>query len=413
LNPRSFGVGAPGRLVTIQEGGHAFIPSPLPLPLRDALTPQVLLALSEADNELGRLDGLGSNLPNPELLIAPFLRREALLSSRIEGTQTTFSDFVLFEAAEEELASADNREVANYVEALKYGVQRVSEIPLGRQLILEIHQHLMRGTDERQTLPGALRDRQVFIAPARATIDRARYVPPPPLALPTAVENLATYLQQPEAQPLLIRLAVSHYQFEAVHPFVDGNGRVGRILIALQLCSERRLAAPMLYLSAYFERHRQQYYDHLLRVSQTGSWEPWLLFFLRGVALQARDAISRTRELHALRDLYRTRVSGARRSTALLTLVDDLFRLPVMTNRLARLSLGFSWQAANENIQRLVDANILTLLGVGGAGRHIFTAREIIEILDRVEAEDANSVEAGDANPVESGDGAQAVTSSA
>ncbi len=384
MDPLQFTPSAPGRLVAIGDGGgsHAFVPAPLPF-TANVLTPDVALAVSEADAELGRLDGLAANLPDPEILIGPFLRREAILSSRIEGAQTTFSDLVIFEATERK-PSRDTQEVSNYIEALKYGVRRLPEISLSRQLIDEMHALLMVGTGP-EKLPGRFRDRQVSIAPPGLSIHDARYVPPPPHAIDPAFSNLLDYYERPDRLPLLIRLAVAHYQFEAIHPFIDGNGRLGRLLIVLMLCHARRLAAPMLYLSAYFERRRNQYNDLMLAVSQKGAWEPWIIFFVNGVAMQARDAIIRTAQLQELRSFYRKRVTGARRSTSALALVDALFGFPGMTTRIATDLLGVSDTAALENIMKLVDVGILSEIPIAGRKR-LFAAREIIEIIDRAEA---------------------------
>ncbi len=375
---------APGRLVSISEGGHAFIPAPLPI-ASDYYSREVILALDEATTELGRLDGLATSLTDPEILIGPFLRREAVLSSRIEGTQTTYSDLVLFEAAESASNMGDTKEVSDYIAALKYGVRRVEEIPIGRQLILEIHDTLMASADPSKVLRGQFRDRQVFIGQKGLSIADSRFVPPPAMEVEALFDNLAAYLQNPEPLPLLIRLAIAHYQFEAIHPFIDGNGRLGRLLIVLMLCKERRLKAPMLYLSAYFERRRQDYNDLMLEVSRSAAWADWIIFFLNGVALQSHDAIQRTRQLHELRQQYRDRFRIARTSASVLTLVDALFELPVLTNRRAQSILNFSWQAASENIQKLVDAGIVQRIEYPGRVQY-FIASGIIEVLDRAEA---------------------------
>ena len=375
---------APGRLVSISEGGHAFLPAPLPVGI-DYFTSEVVLALDEATAELGRLDGLAASLTDPEILIGPFLRREAVLSSRIEGTQTTYSDLVLFEVAEIAANVGDAKEVSDYISALKYGVRRAEEIPIGRQLILEIHNTLMASADSRRVLRGQFRDRQVFIGQKGLSIADARFVPPPAMEVELLFDNLAAYLQNPEPVPLLIRLAIAHYQFEAIHPFIDGNGRLGRLLIVLMLCKERRLKAPMLYLSAYFERRRQDYNDLMLEVSRSAAWADWIIFFLNGVALQSRDAIQRTKQLHALRQQYRDRFRTVRTSASVLTLVDALFELPVLTNRRAQSILNFSWQAASENIQKLIDAGIVQRIEYPGRVQY-FIASGIIEVLDRAEA---------------------------
>lgn len=383
MDIESFAADAPGRLVRIAEGGYAFVPAELPV-LADLFARDVILALDQASAELGRLDGLAANLPDPEILIGPFLRREAILSSRIEGTQTTYSDLVLFEAAGLEEDSTDTSEVRDYITALKYGVRRLQDIPVGRQLLLEIHDRLMASTDRRKTRAGQFRDRQVYIGQKGLSLANARYVPPPALEIGPLFTNLANYLEVPDDLPLLIRLAIAHYQFEAIHPFVDGNGRLGRLLIVLMLCRERRLAAPMLYLSAYFERRRQEYNDLMLDVSRKGAWAEWITFFLRGVALQAKDAILRTRELQRLRDRYRQQFRTARTSTSVLTLIDALFEFPVLTNKRAKAILHFSWQAASENIQKLVDAEIVSRVEIRRRVQY-FIAPKIIEILDRAE----------------------------
>lgn len=383
MDIRQFQPEAPGRLVAVNEGGYAFVPALLPV-TSELYTQDVILALDEATAELGRLDGLAANLPDPEILIGPFLRREAVLSSRIEGTQTTYSDLVLFEAAEIAANIGDTKEVSDYISALKYGVRRAEEIPIGRQLILEIHDTLMASADS-SVRRGQFRDRQVFIGQRGRSIIDARFVPPPAIEVAPLFDNLASYLQNPEPLPLLMRLAITHYQFEAIHPFIDGNGRLGRLLIVLMLCKERRLTAPMLYLSAYFERRRDQYNDLLLDVSRRGAWTEWIVFFLQGVALQARDAIQRTRQLQELRQSYRDRFRTARTAASVLTLLDALFELPVLTNRRAQSILGFSWQAASENIQKLVDAGIVRRVDHPGRVQY-FIAPAIIDILDRAEA---------------------------
>ncbi|HEY1682137.1 MAG TPA: Fic family protein [Candidatus Tumulicola sp.] len=372
-----------GDLVKITEGGCAFVPDLLPISVE--LSHMVNLELEQASLELGRLDGHGQNLPDPQLLIAPFLRKEAVLSSRIEGTQTTFSDLVLFEAMQiqEAVRSRDNREVSNYVNALLYGLQRCKELPLGKQLLCEMHHLLLRGIEKDEALLGSFRTAQVHIAPAGVPIQFARFVPPPPYQIPALFDNLQNYLAAPDDLPLLVRLAIVHYQFETIHPFMDGNGRLGRLLIVLMLCAAGRLAAPMLYLSAYFERRRGQYTDLLLNVSREGRWEEWILFFLRGIATQARDAVQRARQLQALRKDYNERLKGATDATH--RLVDELFKLPVMTNKIAERATGFSWQSARDTVKRLEKTKIIMRVNSQDK-EHIYLAPEIIAIVDAAEA---------------------------
>lgn len=357
----------------------AFLPKILPA-TNIALSMDVILAQSRADAELGRLDGLARYLPNPELLIAPFLNREAILSNRIEGTQTTFSELAVAQAIEDSSLIADSSDVLNYISALSYGVKQAQDRKLSRSLMNEIHERLLQGAAA-DKFPGRFRNRQVYVAQPGAAIAGARFVPPPSLYVPELVENLVDYLNTDETLPLLLRLAIAHYQFEAIHPYVDGNGRMGRLLIVLMLCQTRRIAAPMLYLSAYFERRRLKYYDLMLQVSMTGDWNPWLEFFLDGIASQATDALVRTQRLHDLRDDYRARLTGARKSTSALRLIDSLFKSPVTTTSRAKKLLGMTDTAALENIQKLVDARILdppTRVG----RQFYYVAREIVSAAD-------------------------------
>jgi Fic family protein len=382
VNPDLFTKSRTGKLVSITEGGLAFVPNLLPIP-HFSLSPAINLELEQANLELGRLDGHGQNLPDPKLLAAPFLRKEAVLSSRIEGTQTTFSDLVLFEAAQMERAinTRDNREVSNYVRALRYGLDRCKEIPLGKQLLCEMHQLLMSGIEEDSI--GLFREKQVHIAPPGVPLADARFVPPPPYHLAPLFDNLQVYLADPDPLPLLVRLAIVHYQFEAIHPFQDGNGRLGRLLIVLMLCAAGRLAEPMLYLSAYFERRRGQYGDLLLNVSRDGQWDEWILFFLRGIAMQSRDAVQRARQLQELRKDYDLRLKGG--TEAAHRLIIELFKLPVMTNSIAIQATGFSWQSARDTVKRLEAAGIVRRLDILRR-EHIYVAPEIISIVDAAEA---------------------------
>jgi Fic family protein len=334
--------------------GPAFIPSFLP-PSGDFSGREIRLALSEADQEVARLDGIAHQIEHPELLFSHYLKREAVLSSAIEGTHTTLADLVLFEASQKQ-SGPDDVHVSNYVSALSYGRERIADLPLGRRLFAELHQILMAATEQRQTTPGRLRDCVVYIG--SPPFPSARFVPPPPEFVPELVDDLERYVATAD-EPVLVKLAVAHYQFETIHPFRDGNGRLGRLMILLWLERQRILTAPMLYLSAYFERHKEQYYDALLRVSTHGAWEDWILFFLRGVATQSRDASRRTRELSTLRSEYKSRLTGPRTAEGLHRLVDDLFGIAAISVPGARRILGVSYPAAAASVKRLVAAGIL------------------------------------------------------
>src|SRR5215210_6228035 len=285
MRREDFSSEAPGRLVSVGDRRWAFVPESLPPKLDYG--PPLAAALSEADRTLGELAGLGRTLPNPYLLTRPFLRREAVLSSRIEGTRASLVDLFAFEVepplfAEPE-RSDDVQEVGNYVRALEHSMARLEELPISQRLLQEMHAVLMEGMRGQQRDPGEFRRILNWIGPPGSGLDEATYVPPPPAEIPTALTELERYVHGDTGLLPLLDIALVHYQFEAIHPFLDGNGRIGRLLITLMLIERDLLPEPLLYLSAYFERHRGAYYDHLLAVSQKGEWEGWLLFFLRGV----------------------------------------------------------------------------------------------------------------------------------
>jgi Fic family protein len=361
MDPDLFQPGHPGRLVRSGTGDAAywaFVPNPLPPTIE--WDTRLVSAVSTAERALGELAGLGRNLPNPHLLIGAFKRREAVLSSRIEGTQASVSDLLLFEAAPElSPAPPDVREVANYVRALEHGLVRQATLPMSTRLLREMHEHLMEGVRGQERTPGQFRTSQNWIGPAGSTINSAVYVPPPPADLADALSALERYLHAPSDLPLLVRLALIHYQFEAIHPFLDGNGRIGRLLITLVLCLEGALPGPLLYLSAFFEHNRRAYYDGLLGVSTAGRWTEWIEFFLRGVAEQSADAVSRAATLLDLQGDFHERIRRSRGSALLSRAADELFRTPATTvTQMGRL-LEVTPRAAQKNIDKLVELGIL------------------------------------------------------
>jgi Fic family protein len=379
LDPSSFSQNAPGRLVRSLQGAWTFVPHPLPPMLK--WSEELASHLSAADRALGQLAGVGGSLPNPHLLINPFVRREAVLSSQIEGTHASLSDLVLFEQSEAiEARVPDVREVANYVRALKFGLGRQKTSPFGLLLIRQLHQQLMNGVRGGDKTPGQFRTAQNFIGRTNRLED-ARFVPPAAHVLKEVLDEFEDFLQTRSAMPPLARLAVLHYQFEAIHPFNDGNGRVGRLLITLILCLEGILAQPLLYLSAFFEKNRQEYYERLLRVSQQGEWEEWIRFFLRGVTSAATDAIDRAGRLLALEREYRSKVQKARSSSLLIKLIDALFDAPAITaGRVGKL-LSLTPTSAQKAIDRLTDAGILQEV-TGQKRNRIYLAREIVRVVD-------------------------------
>jgi len=296
-------------------------------------------------------------LPDPQLLIQPLVRREAVLSSRIEGTQASLADLVAYESAGTD--SGDAREVSNYVDALNYGLERLERLPLSLRFIREIHERLMRSVRGGDRTPGEFRRIQNWIGPPGASIGDATYIPPRVAEMHRALDALEKFIHAPSPLPPLVKAALIHYQFEAIHPFLDGNGRVGRLLIAFVLRVDGVLEQPLLYLSGFFERHRREYYRLLLGVSGRGEWIDWISFFLRGVAREARDAGVRIRALIELREKYRRSMSGARNAGALQAVVDELFVIPAVSVTSLAKRLEVSYPAAKSSLDKLVQAGIV------------------------------------------------------
>ena len=377
MDPKVFGSSPSGKVVRAPAGYWAFVPHPLP-PALD-WTPKVVAVLSDADRALGELAGLGRSLLNPHLLIAPFVRREAVLSSRIEGTQASLSDLYAYEAVRK--TAPDVREVHNYVRALEYGLDRLQSLSLSLRLIREIHARLMEGVRGEVGTPGAFRRSQNWIGPPGCSLEDATFVPPPVREMMAALGALEGFLHRPSDWPPLARLGLVHYQFEAIHPFLDGNGRIGRLLITLLLCAEGLLPEPLLYLSAYFESRRQTYYDSLLAVSREGAWEAWLVFFLQGMAAQAEDAVARAQRLQDLRERYREQFQAERAAGRLLQMVDLLFVQPVTTMPQISAGLGVNYATATRYIKRLEDAGILREI-TGQARNRIYRADEVLAAIE-------------------------------
>ena len=371
---------SPGRLVSTVEGAIAFVPHPAPRTLPLDLT--TVRLLGEAENALGCLAGTTRRLLNPYLVASPLLRREAILSSRIEGTITTPEQLVLLEATGSTPdPTEDTKEVRNYILAMQLGLDKLNEIPVCLRLIKDVHARLLQGVRGEREMPGEFRITQNFIGREGSTIAEARYVPPPVGEMLMALDDFEKYLNDEKGDlPTLIRVAIAHYQFEAIHPFRDGNGRIGRLLIPLILCSRTRIKEPVLYLSSYFERHDQLYRDLLLKVSQEGDWTAWIQFFLTAVRECADEAIAQCEGLLALRDRYRENFKAARSSVLLYTIIDNLFLRPSITIGEATKLLRVTDAAASSNIKKLVKAGILTEI-TGKKRNQVFLAPEILAFM--------------------------------
>jgi Fic family protein len=388
MNAERFRNSPSGRLLKVGQGDaayRAFVPNALPPALN--LDAKLIRILSGADRALGELAGLGRTMPNPELLIRPFIRREAVLSSRIEGTQTGITDLYLYEARQMALpgmkpasTDADAREVLNYVRALEYGLERVQTLPISLRLVRELHEHLLKGVRGERATPGEFRHSQNWIGKPRCTLNDADYIPPPVPEMNDALDAFEKYLHSGNDHPPLVRLALIHYQFEAIHPFLDGNGRIGRLLLSLLLVNWKLLPLPLLYLSAFFERHRQDYYDLLRAISERGAWSEWLAFFLSGVAEQSQEANQMAKKLQDLQLKWREKLTKARASALLLRLADSLFESPLVTIPQAQRVLGVTYRTAQQNVERLVEEDILQQESKTSYGK-TFSARDILNLI--------------------------------
>jgi Fic family protein len=367
-----------GRRIRCQGGYQAYLPAPLPPRL--AWSAGLVAALSQADRAIGRLAGEGRRLANPHLLIRPFVRREAVLSSRIEGTQATLGELLAAEAGVAvERSPEDLREVANYVVALEYGVGRLGTLPLSLRLVRELHGKLLAGVRGNSATPGAFRRSQNWIGPAGCTLKDASFVPPPADRLMECLGAWETFLHD-DSLPPLAHAALAHSQFEAIHPFLDGNGRVGRLLITLLLIAKGVLPAPLLYLSAYFEVTRQEYYARLLAVTEKGQGEEWLHYFFRGVTGQAEDALGRIQRIDALLVRWREKLAGA--SSKLPWRALDLFtENPFWTVNGLAARLGVAFTTAQRAIDQLESAGVVVLATEAKRNR-VYCARAILDILD-------------------------------
>ena len=367
-----------GKLVRATGGYWAFVPNALP-PVIEWDT-ELASQMSRADLAVGILSGLGETLPNPHLLIYPFIRREAVLSSRIEGTQSSLSDLLLFEATQVE-KQRDVKEVQNYARAMEYGLKRLVELPLSLRFIRELHSILMEGVRGERATPGEFRQSQNWIGSAGAVLDEATYVPPPVPEMQECLSQLEKFLHAKTRLPPLVEAALVHYQFEAIHPFLDGNGRIGRLLVTLLLCQKNVLSKPLLYLSAFFEKHRPEYYELLLNVSQSGQWGKWIEFFLQAVTEQSDDAVSRSRHLLELLRNYSQLAREKHLPPTAGQLIELIFMKPVLNAKTAQELLKVSYPSAQYALTSLENAGILTEI-TGRKRAKAYAAKEILKALD-------------------------------
>lgn len=367
-----------GQIIKYPSGYKAFLPNPLPPALK--WNNQLVNALSRADFVLGKLAREGSKLPNPHLLIRPFIAREAVLSSKIEGTQATIGEILAASAGVSVQRNPDELQaVQNYIIALDYAIKRLGDLPLSLRLIKEIHSHLMQGVRGAHATPGEFRRSQNWIGTPGCTLNTAKFVPRPPDYLMDCLGEFEKFLHNRQLPPL-IHTALCHYQFEAIHPFLDGNGRIGRLLIILLLIEQKILPTPILYLSAFFEATRDEYYKQLYNLSAKGDWNEWLIYFLNGIAIQSEDVLSRAERINNLLNNWKMQVASGASNVPVL-IVQHLAVNPFLaTNKIAE-ELKIAYSTAQRSINKLEEAKIIKVISSSKRNK-IFCATEILEILE-------------------------------
>lgn len=383
-----------GRFVKQPAGYNAFIPAPLPPDPPVTMDSELARLLSNADRALGRLDGVATVLPNPDLFVSMYVRHEAVLSSQIEGTQSSLDDVLQFEidAAGKEIPK-DVEEVVNYVNAMNYGLQRIEKLPLSLRLIREIHEKLMAGVRGGERTPGEFRRSQNWIGPPGCTLANANFVPPPVHEMQSALDNFEKFLHD-ASLPLLIHCGLAHAQFETIHPFLDGNGRVGRLLITFLLCERKVLHRPLLYLSLFLKVHRAEYYDRLMAVRRDGNWEGWLKFFLRGIEEVSQSATETARAIVNLRETHRQLIADKLAGRAALgtRLLDYLFEQPLVSVALVEKRLDCSFVTANKLVEQLEEIGMLRET-TGGQRNRRYRYDPYLALFDALAVAEATRIE--------------------
>jgi Fic family protein len=378
-----------GRYVTQPTGYRAFIPTPLPPDPPAQITGELQLLLSQADRALGRLDGSIQTLPHPDLFVYMYVRKEAVLSSQIEGTQSSLQDVL---AAEAKILAPDRPkdvdEVVNYVRAMNHGLKRLADLPVSVRLIREIHAELVQGVRGSHRTPGELRTSQNWIGPGGCTLNEASFVPPPPHEVPQKLAELEKFLHTNTGLPLLIEIGLAHAQFETIHPFLDGNGRIGRLLITFLLCERQVLLKPVLYLSYFFKRYRQQYYEQLQSVRDAGTWEQWLTFFLKGIVEVSGQATDTARRILDLREAHRRAITEnlGRAAGNGHRVLEHLYEHPIVSVNEVQGLIATTYPAANDLVARMVDVDILREV-TGQARNRKFIYQTYIQLFNDPESE--------------------------
>jgi len=364
-----------GRYITQPTGYKAFIPSPLPPKPPIIWDTELQQVLSQADMALGRLDGIATILPNPDLFVALYVRKEAVLSSQIEGTRATLLDIFDYETTGEMVKDVD--EIVNYIRAMNKGLKRLKTLPVSLRLIKEIHEELLKGVRGEHRTPGEFRTSQNWIGPPGSTIRNAVFVPPPPHDMQTALGDLEKFIHKKDDLPILVKNALIHGQFETIHPFLDGNGRVGRLLITFLLVHNDILKQPLLYVSYYFKQNRQEYYDRLNNIRNNGDWEGWLKFFLRGVYEISKQSTEAAQKILSLQERDRARIVHSPNG---LELLNHLFMNPLITIHEIRRLTGISHATAGRLVKQMIKLGILNEI-TGYARNRKFLYKDYFDIL--------------------------------
>ncbi|MBV6458372.1 MAG: hypothetical protein HONBIEJF_01499 [Fimbriimonadaceae bacterium] len=364
--------------MTSIQGHKCFVPNPLP-PKELHLSRRTQVLIEETTHALGRVDACRSLLPNPDLLQYASLRIEAIASSTIENTVASPDELVLFEVTKK-TDRGQVREVANYGIALDEGVNLLKRLPISVNLLLKVHETLMRGV-RGEVYGGRLKLAQNYIAPSKADpIERATYVPPSPADTPSLMSDLERYINLDPAEPKVVQVALAHYQFETIHPFADGNGRVGRLLIVLHLIQLGLLSAPLLYPSVYFERTRDQYYEELQRLRETGDWEAWIGYFVEGLREQAQHTLDLVAAIRAVQASLRAKAAGVRRHASMLRVLEAFMQNPVLSTRDAAIAAGLSFATAQSAIDGLGALGIVREVTGKRRGR-IYICRPLVDTI--------------------------------
>lgn len=351
-----------GKSVTQPAGYKAFIPNPLPPDPPLVYDEELQALLSQADRAVARLDGITTVLPNPDLFIGMYVKKEALLSSQIEGTQASLEGVLEFEADLTPQGDMEGvLEVVNYIKAMNYGIQRLKEFPMSLRLIREVHGLLIEGTRGTHRSPGEFRRSQNWIGPPGAALNDTAFIPPPPSLIAQSIGDLENFLYEKDTIPPLVKIALIHAQFETIHPFLDGNGRIGRLLIAFYLVWKEILSKPLLYLSYYLKKYRSDYYGFLEKIRTEGAWEEWIKFFLKGVYVTSAEAAATAREIIGLKEkLHEELYSRSIASIYGVKLVDLLFAKPVINVGDVIQGLKVSKETASELVRKFEAVEIIT-----------------------------------------------------